>query len=449
MTISFKRIAASVIASSICFTGIADSLTTSSSASSVSVPKNKNNNENENSGITEAMHAAATAETERIYRFYRNDSDDDEDGGGSASSSSSSSSPPTVWRSREEAASYVREEIDTVLFDCDGVLYRTATPCPGAIGCVRDLMVKQNKTVLFVTNNAGVNRRELRDKLSKLLRFDDLTMEQMVSSSYASARYLAGAFEGDDDDDGDGEGRKNEKKKKKRRRVHVIGSSGLCEELRAAGFDVTGGPQPETTPGGMSRDELGAFDFENDDESGGGERLHPIDALVVGHDTDLSFRKLCVADNLLLRNPNALFVATNLDSFDVVDGRSGGESDDARHILGNGATVVALEYSSKRKAINVGKPSRTLFDLIRWETTTAIAGDDDDDDDGPLKDPSRCLFVGDRLDTDIRFGRDNGMKSLLVMTGVTDAKALEELGMRGTSEEPLPDFVLPHVGMMV
>lgn len=291
-------------------------------------------------------------------------------------------------------------------------------------------METEGKRVLFVTNNAGVNRRELREKLSRLLGLEDfLTIDQMVSSSYSAAQYLKENLMDNN----------TKSKTPDPQRVHVIGSSGLCEELVAAGFDVTGGPSlpgGENDPGSMSREELAAYDFD---------LVHPIDALVVGHDTDMSFRKLCVADNLLLRNPGALFVATNRDNFDVVDGNL--EDDhQIRHIAGNGATVVALEYTSKRKAINVGKPSRELFDLIQQKDderatkdakTTPLFGD-----------PSRCLFVGDRLDTDIRFGNDNCMKSLLVMTGVTSSQKMIDLS-DGTEEEPLPDFIVPYVGMLV
>jgi ribonucleotide monophosphatase NagD (HAD superfamily) len=106
---------------------------------------------------------------------------------------------------------------------------------------------------------------------------------------------------------------------------------------------------------------------------------------------------------------------------------------DGRHIPGNGCAVKALEYCSRRESINVGKPSKTLADLIQKEHGL---------------DPARCLFVGDRLDTDIRFGNENGMKSLLVMSGVTTAKTLIELG-EGSEEEPLPHFILPHVGMLI
>lgn len=334
---------------------------------------------------TDRMEAEAIAETERLATFYREQGTTLKD-----------DKKPTVWISGDVAAAFVRDEIDTILFDCDGVLYRTLDQCPGATKCIQGLL-DQKKTVLFVTNNAGVNRRELREKLVKILKIDTLINEQMISSSYAAAQYLKQHF---------GE--------KSNARVHVIGSSGLCEELSGSGFDLSGGPR-KSDPSGMTREELAGYDFSE----------HPIDALVVGHDTDMSFRKLCIAENLLLRNPQALFVATNKDSFDLV-------GSDGRHIAGNGCTVVALEYASKRVATNVGKPSKTLVELIQA------------DHHGCMDDPSRCLFVGDRLDTDIRFGKDNDMKSLLVMTGVTTSKMMEDLG-EGTEEEPLPDIIAPFV----
>lgn len=301
---------------------------------------------------------------------------------------------PTVWRSPEEAATFVEDNIDTVLFDCDGVLYRTLDPCPGAAECIQGLLDK-GKKVIFVTNNAAVNRRQLRDKLSKVLGIESLTTEQMVSSSYSCAQYLKSKLEPGS-------------------RVHVIGSAGLCEELENTGFSISGGPTSDRSS--MTREELAEYSFDE----------HPIDALAVGHDVDMNFRKLCVADNLLLRNPGALFVATNKDSFDLV-------GSDRRHIAGNGCTVKALEYCSKREATNVGKPSNTLVDLIVAEHGL---------------DPSRALFVGDRLDTDILFGNANGMNSLLVMTGVTSAQTMIDLN-EGTDEEPLPTFVAPYVGLLV
>lgn len=228
------------------------------------------------------MGETAAAETERLFQFYKRRNSEKQEGA-DGSGACAITEAPTVWRSREEAATYVRDNIDTILFDCDGVLYRTTSLCPGASECIRGLLEMEEKRVLFVTNNAGVNRRELREKLSRLLCIDSLTKDQMISSAYSSAVYL-----------------QDELLKRpltdRSPRVHVIGSSGLCEELAAAGFNVTGGPSLSSPdePGSMSREELASYDFD---------KIHPIDALVVGHDTDLNFRKLCIADNLFVAQP--------------------------------------------------------------------------------------------------------------------------------------------------
>jgi phosphoglycolate/pyridoxal phosphate phosphatase family enzyme len=308
-------------------------------------------------------------------------------------SSQDKSNLPLMLQTREEAVRYIDEKIDSVLFDCDGVLYRYPDETPGASACIKSLLDK-GKQVFFVTNNAGSNRIQLREKLSKMLGIDELTEEMMISSSYSCAQYL----------------KKELLDKKGSGSLYVVGSEGLCEELRATGFDVKGGPSEDKA--GMTRDELAAYDF--------GE--HPIDAVVVGHDIEFTFRKMCIANVLLQMNPDAPLVATNEDSFDLVGA-------DSRQIPGNGCVVRALEYSSKRTAINVGKPSKVLVDLIASKHGL---------------DPSRSIIVGDRLDTDIRFGVESGMHSALVMTGVTSAEKMIQL-QGGTVEEPLPSVILPYV----
>jgi phosphoglycolate/pyridoxal phosphate phosphatase family enzyme len=327
---------------------------------------------------------------------------------------------PTLWTTHEEASTYVEENIDTVLFDCDGVLYRTLDLCPGASECVQGLL-NQGKQVMFVTNNAGVNRRQLSAKLSKLLQLDCLTEDQMMSSSYSCAQFLQQQLLQllpAPSSSSSSTSSSSLPPAPPPPRVHVIGSAGLCDEIASHGFTVTGGPRLDE-PSSMTREELAAYDFD--------DNAQVVDAIVVGHDTDFTFRKLAIASNLLLRNPNALLVATNRDSFDLV-------GDDGRQIPGNGCMVQALEYCSQRRAINVGKPSRELARLVAL--------------DHPTLNWSRALFVGDRLDTDIRFGNDNGMKSLLVMTGVTTANTLKGLGGKGTVEEPLPHFIAPYIGLL-
>jgi len=234
-----------------------------------------------------------------------------------------------------------------------------------------------------------------------------LTEDMMISRSYSCAQYLKQTM---------GTAATT---------LYVIGSSGLCDELRETGFTVFGGPTPPDEPSSMTRDELAKYDFE--------QYGSVVDAVVVGHDTDFNFRKLCIANVLLQRNPACKLIATNRDAFDLV-------GEDSRQIAGNGCVVASLEYSSKRTAINCGKPSQTLADLIARQVLEKTS---------QPWDPARTLMVGDRLDTDILFGKQFGMQSALVLTGVTLAEKIQSLVIDGEpDDEPLPSVILPHIGYM-
>jgi HAD superfamily hydrolase (TIGR01450 family) len=310
-------------------------------------------------------------------------------------------------------------------------------------------MVRQKKQVLFLTNNAGSNRKELRDKLARILNCEDIiTEQQIVSSSYSAARFMEKVCQ-------------ERGVSMKDVNIHVIGTDGLCDEFQRLGAKVTGGSYSSSKgiPGeeeegirdaksSMSREELASYSFQMEEERptagrmGMGSSKKGVDAVVVGLDTEFNYRKLCIANVLLQRYPDALLVATNEDAYDLVGA-------DARHLPGNGALVRAVEYCSRRKAINVGKPSVILADLLREEYGL---------------NPGRTLMVGDRLDTDILFGKRNGMKSALVLTGCTTAEKLIDIGIgtgsglenfssssSGSSQqedEPLPHMIFPHMGMM-
>ena len=346
---------------------------------------------------------------------------------------------------QSEVSSYIQQRFDTIIFDCDGVLYRggnNAIPeCSHAIQSLMKDQQEPSKQILFLTNNAEYSRQQLCDKLTTIVGCEEglLTEEQMITSSYSSAKYLEKSLltlsEGG-------------KKQAQDCNVFVVGSSGLCKEIENFGFQVnslssilassstaaaedtssSSSPSPSPSPSSsMDRTDLSMYSFEDEEifDNGNG-----IDAIIVGLDTDFTYRKLCIVTSLLQRHPDAVFVATNEDAFDVVDGKI---NNDKRNLPGNGSIVKSIEIASERKAINVGKPSPILVELMQNEFDFEF---------------ERTLMVGDRLDTDVKFAKDGGMKSALVLTGCTTVEKLMDVGV-GSEEEPLPNIIFPHMGMMM
>ena len=111
-----------------------------------------------------------------------------------------------------------------------------------------------------------------------------------------------------------------------------------------------------------------------------------------------------------------------------------GEQDEEKEKEEGEGISEKLELSQEQMitSIDTGKSSNALVDLLQKEYQL---------------DMKRTLMVGDRLDTDVKFGKDSGMKSALVLTGCTTAEKLMEVGV-GTEDEPLPHIIFPHIGMM-
>lgn len=104
---------------------------------------------------------------------------------------------------------------------------------------------------------------------------------------------------------------------------------------------------------------------------------------------------------------------------------------------GNGALVSSVEAASERNAINVGKPSAVLAEWMFDEYKLSA---------------EETIMIGDRLDTDIKFG--SGMKcSALVLTGCATAAEVEDIMVkckdeseRGDASKMMPTIIFPHVG---
>jgi NagD protein len=180
-------------------------------------------------------------------------------------------------------------------------------------------------------------------------------------------------------------------------RFYVIGEENLLAELRGHGLTVVG--------------ELAEQDPKSVIDPRG------IDAVVVAFDRTLDYRKLNTAYQALRRG--ARFFATNGDKTCPMPG---GDIPDA------GATLAALEHISGRTPeLIAGKPSLLIMEVALARLNLPA---------------DRCMMVGDRLETDIRMGRDAGMATAVVLTGVTTRAHLAKAQLQ-------PDLVLENLGELL
>ncbi|KAL3943297.1 MAG: hypothetical protein SGBAC_002625 [Bacillariaceae sp.] len=223
-----------------------------------------------------------------------------------------------------------------------------------------DKLRKANKRMFFVTNNSTKSRA---------LGLD-IPAEEIFSSSFAAAAYL-----------------EQTKFKESGKKAYIIGEVGICEELDLIGVPYIGGPE----------------DSEKQPNMGPGGRLEvdpDVGAVIVGFDRMVNYYKIQYAQ-LCINEENAEFIATNLDAVTHLT--------DAQEWAGNGSMVGAIKGCTGQEPTVVGKPSPLMIEYL--ESKYGV-------------DRKRICMVGDRLDTDVLFGTDNGLKSLLVLSGVTSEEKL-------------------------
>eukprot|EP01126_Amoeba_proteus_P023195 TRINITY_DN2334_c0_g3_i10.p1 TRINITY_DN2334_c0_g3~~TRINITY_DN2334_c0_g3_i10.p1 ORF type:complete len:206 (+),score=43.68 TRINITY_DN2334_c0_g3_i10:531-1148(+) len=188
------------------------------------------------------------------------------------------------------------------------------------------------------------------------------------------------------------------------KKAYLIGENGLKEEFDLCDIPSRGILEHATIP-----NPLASLDFLKFDED--------IGAVVVGMDRSVTYTNIAFA-NYHLRNKDCLFVATNDDQTDP--------SAEKGEIPAAGSILSMLEMASGRIATVCGKPSSMLFKLLH---------------DCFQFDTSRTVMVGDRLSTDITWGNENGISTLLVLTGVT-----VETEITTPNAKILPKFLISSLG---
>jgi 4-nitrophenyl phosphatase len=269
--------------------------------------------------------------------------------------------------------------VDSFLLDLDGVLFEGGKPIPGSREAILALRAA-GKRIFCVTNNAARTRQQVAAKIEKIVNVP-IAESEVVTSAWAAAAALKVDL---------ASGQK----------VYACGEEGLFTELANAGVAFV------TTP---YEQRMSEGDFEQLANGG----LDPdVAAVCLGFDSSFTYAKLCIASLYIQRG--ARFYCTNTDAYNKVGGarmpRTGCLLDSLQRAVGQEATVV-------------GKPSGKFMDLVvdRYEL-----------------DRSRTLMVGDRLDTDIEFGNQNGVQTCLVLSGVSSQADVDVLQ---DSDVQIPNYV--------
>ncbi|KAF8384440.1 pgph-1 [Pristionchus pacificus] len=289
------------------------------------------------------------------------------------------------------------KNIDTFIFDADGVLWLGEAALPGSARTV-ELLLSLNKRVIVLTNNATKSRALYAKKLAKLGFPAELNKNSLVNPAAVVAEVLSLA------------GIKSSGKK-----VYLIGAQGVRDELDEVGIEYFGfGPEPEDNSDGSAF----MFDIKLD------MKREEVGAVVVGYEKHFDYHKLMKAANYL-QEPDCLFVATNED--ETCPGPNPNIiTPDA------GPLVAAVRVASGRDPITVGKPNSPAFQYIcrRWKI-----------------DPARTMMVGDRTNTDVQFGRDHGLKTLLVLSGCHQLEDIMENHVQGR-DNMVPDYFAESLGSL-
>mmetsp|Transcript_30073 Transcript_30073/g.79207 ORF Transcript_30073/g.79207 Transcript_30073/m.79207 type:complete len:1054 (-) Transcript_30073:32-3193(-) len=345
------------------------------------------------------------------------------------------------------------EEAQTYVFAFNGVLMDPETDVGQKIIDNINRLITNQKRAVFITNDSTMSRKSFLHKLTNEFDIDILqsvhsvatlksqgtssnaTVEEkkdvlqrlcVITSAYTCAWYC--------------------KQHGKIKKPFVIThGTGLLEELKLAGIkhyfatvDEDGNPKKEfSEPASLAAIE------------GIVKQAPGVDAILVGWDHRLSALTVAVAEN---------FIRWNEELYDETGGKEGGIlpiitcSSDLDAMIGRTSADFLVPSFQNRKVramgngmmanavcqrtgmmhshipIDVGKPSQILQEHLRRDPKHGGLG----------VDFGRSVMVGDNLEADVKLANECGMKSLLVLSGVTCREMLE----REEGTDRMPTWVI-------
>ncbi|KKK18287.1 hypothetical protein ARAM_002566 [Aspergillus rambellii] len=218
------------------------------------------------------------------------------------------------------------------------------------------------------SKTAPANVPSTTDTLHKMTKLT----EEIFSSSYSASIYISRILQ----------------LPANKRKVFVIGETGIEQELRSENVPFIGG-----TDAAFRRD-ITPEDYKAL-AAGDSSLLDPeVGVVLVGLDFHINYLKLALAFHYVRRG--AVFLATNIDSTLPNSGSL---------FPGAGSMSAPLIMMLGQEPVSLGKPNQAMMDAIEGKFNF---------------DRSRTCMVGDRVNTDIKFGLEGKLGGTLgVLTGVS------------------------------
>jgi 4-nitrophenyl phosphatase/phosphoglycolate phosphatase len=258
---------------------------------------------------------------------------------------------------------------DIFIFDCDGVIWKGNTLIGGAAAALKKLR-DAGKKVFFMTNNSINCRKDYLQKFHTL-GLNWVNEEQVLCSAFAAAIYFQ-MFP----------------LSSPHKKVFVIGQSGIVDELELAGIPYIGGPSfSDKHVQGIGKAGFCISNILHDED---------VEAVLVGFDSAISYYKIQYAQLCLNSNQNCRFIATNADPVKHITAD--------QEWAGSGAIVGAIKGCTLKEPFIVGKPGPIIVEYLCQKFGV---------------DRTKVCMVGDRLDTDVQFGMNNGLRTVLTLSGCT------------------------------
>lgn len=251
------------------------------------------------------------------------------------------------------------KDITLYLLDMDGTVNLGYDPIDGAKEFLETLK-EQGKNFIFLTNNSSKSKNDYVEKM-RSLGFP-CESENVFTSGMAAGMFL--------------------EENKKGSKVFVCGTASLKNELKNYNVDI-------------SDDGVGA------------------DTVLLGYDTELDYKKIRIVCDLL--DAGADYYATNIDMVCPIEG--------GRYLPDCGSFADMFEQAVKRRPRFLGKPDRTMIDIIAKAEGVPY---------------ENIAMVGDRIYTDVKTGINAGVTSVLVLSGETTLEDYKKSDVK-------PDYILDSV----